>query len=335
MALLDQHQRPLRDLRISITDRCNFRCTYCMPREHFGSDHAFLPRADLLTYEEIVTVVSALIPAGLEKVRLTGGEPLLRSDVAVLVRMLRAAGPNLDLALTTNGALLAKHAKDLARAGLDRVTVSLDALNPTVFATMADTETTAPQDVLNGLDEALSAGLGVKVNTVVRKNVNEEEILPLAEACEKRGVPLRFVEFMDVGNTNSWKMDEVVSGADVRQRLEERYGPMKPHGSQGVHEVARRFTTSNGQEYGFINSVTQPFCGDCSRARLSANGSLYTCLFSSKGHDLKALLRMEASPEEIHNAIKSIWSRRNDRYSDERQEGKVGASKVEMSFIGG
>jgi len=335
MTLLDRQARPLRDLRISITDRCNFRCTYCMPKEHFGSDHAFLPRADLLTYEEIVTVVESLLPAGLEKVRLTGGEPLLRSDVAVLVSLLKAAGPRLDLALTTNGSLLSKHAEGLANAGLNRVTVSLDALNPTTFAAMADTTKTKPTDVLEGIDAALKAGLGVKVNTVVRRGVNEDEILPLAEACAQRGVPLRFVEFMDVGNTNAWEMAEVVSGAEVRERIEQRFGSLTPHQRQGVHEVARRFTTDAGQEFGFINSVTQPFCGDCSRARLSANGSLYTCLFSSSGNDLKAMLRMEATTDDIHDAIKRVWTDRNDRYSMERHEQQGSTPKVEMSFIGG
>lgn len=335
MTLLDRQARPLRDLRISITDRCNFRCTYCMPREHFGSDHVFLPRSDLLTYEEIVTVVESLLPAGLEKVRLTGGEPLLRSDVTVLVRLLKATGPHLDLALTTNGALLSKHAKELADAGLNRVTVSLDALDPTTFAAMADTTKTTPSDVLDGIDAAMNAGLGVKVNTVVRRGVNEDEILPLAEACAQRGVPLRFVEFMDVGNTNAWEMAEVVSGAEVRTRIEQRFGPLTPHQGQGVHEVARRFTTAAGQEFGFINSVTQPFCGDCSRARLSANGSLYTCLFSSSGNDLKAMLRMQATTDDIRAAIKRVWTDRNDRYSMERQERQGSTQKVEMSFIGG
>lgn len=335
MTLLDRQARPLRDLRISITDRCNFRCTYCMPREHFGSDHVFLPRSDLLTYEEIVTVVESLLPAGLEKVRLTGGEPLLRSDVTVLVRLLKATGPHLDLALTTNGALLSKHAKELADAGLNRVTVSLDALDPTTFAAMADTTKTTPSDVLDGIDAAMNAGLGVKVNTVVRRGMNEDEILPLAEACAQRGVPLRFVEFMDVGNTNAWEMAEVVSGAEVRTRIEHRFGPLTPHQGQGVHEVARRFTTAAGQEFGFINSVTQPFCGDCSRARLSANGSLYTCLFSSSGNDLKAMLRMQATTDDIHVAIKRVWTDRNDRYSMERQERQGSTQKVEMSFIGG
>jgi len=335
MTLRDRFQRPLRDLRISVTDRCNFRCTYCMPREHFGSEHAFLPRSDLLTYEEIVTVVKSLVPAGLEKVRLTGGEPLLRSDIAALVRLLKEAGPHIDLAMTTNGALLSNHAQELADAGLNRVTVSLDALNPTTFATMADTTKTTPETVLEGLESAKKAGLVVKVNTVVRRGVNENEILPLAEACSGLGVPLRFVEFMDVGNTNAWQLEEVVSGAEVRAVIEGCFGPLTPHKGQKVHEVARRFATAEGQEFGFINSVTQPFCGDCSRARLSANGSLYTCLFSSEGHDLKGLLRMQATTDEVQEAIKSLWTDRNDQYSVERHQHQDVATKVEMSFIGG
>jgi cyclic pyranopterin phosphate synthase len=335
MTLLDLRARPLRDLRISITDRCNFRCTYCMPREHFGKDHAFLPREALLSYEEIVTVVKALLPLGLEKVRLTGGEPLLRSDIAVLVKMLRTCGPNLDLAMTTNGALLKANAAKLAKAGLNRVTVSLDALDPSIFAQMADTTAFTPDDILEGMDAALGVGLGVKVNTVVRKAVNEDEVLALANACTERRIPLRFIEFMDVGNTNAWTLDEVVSGRQIRETVETVYGPLQPEQGQNQHDVARRYRTSTGQLFGFINSVTQPFCGDCSRARLSADGSMYTCLFSSQGHDLKAMLRMGATNLNLQEAIRTIWSRRDDQYSVERQHGSSDRDKVEMSFIGG
>ena len=335
MTLLDRRRRPLRDLRISVTDRCNFRCTYCMPREHFDKEHTFLSRSDLLSYEEIQQVVEALLDAGLQKVRLTGGEPLLRNDLTTLIRMLRASGPHLDLALTTNGALLAKHAQALHDAGLNRVTVSLDAVDPTVFAAMADTTQVTSEEVLASIDAAINVGLPVKVNTVVRRGVNEQEILRIAEECTSRNVPLRFVEFMDVGNTNRWSLEEVVSGRAVREKLETVYGPLQAAKGQGPHEVARRFSSAEGHEFGFINSVTEPFCGDCSRARLSANGSLYTCLFSSTGNDLKAMLRMGAKPSELHAAIRSIWTQRDDQYSMERAGLAEPREKVEMSFIGG
>ncbi|MAV77818.1 MAG: GTP 3',8-cyclase MoaA [Euryarchaeota archaeon] len=335
MRLVDRRERPLHDLRISITDRCNFRCTYCMPREHFGPEHDFLKRDALLTYEEITTVVRALLPTGLRKVRLTGGEPLLRRDITTLISMIREVGPDLDLALTTNGALLKRHAVELQEAGLDRVTVSLDAMDQTVFQAMADTTQHTPDDIMEGIDHALSAGLGVKVNTVVQKNINEEQIPKLAAACVERNIPIRFIEYMDVGNTNAWVFDEVVSGAEIRQRLEEQYGVLVPEKPKHKGEVARRYTTSDGDDFGFIESVSNPFCGDCTRARLSAHGSLYTCLFSSKGHDLRAMLRMGAEGSALSLAIRSIWERRDDRYSMDRTSTEEKPAKVEMSFIGG
>ena len=335
MRLVDRRERPLHDLRISITDRCNFRCTYCMPREHFGPEHDFLKRDALLTYEEITTVVRALLPTGLRKVRLTGGEPLLRRDITTLISMIREVGPDLDLALTTNGALLKRHAVELQEAGLDRVTVSLDAMDQTVFQAMADTTQHTPDDIMEGIDHALSAGLGVKVNTVVQKNINEEQIPKLAAACVERNIPIRFIEYMDVGNTNAWVFDEVVSGAEIRQRLEEQYGVLVPEKPKHKGEVARRYKTSDGDDFGFIESVSNPFCGDCTRARLSAHGSLYTCLFSSKGHDLRAMLRMGAEGSALSLAIRSIWERRDDRYSMDRTSTEEKPAKVEMSFIGG
>ena len=335
MRLVDQRERPLHDLRISITDRCNFRCTYCMPREHFGPEHDFLKREALLTYEEITTVVRALLPTGLRKVRLTGGEPLLRRDITTLIAMIREIGPNLDLALTTNGVLLKKHAIELQKAGLDRVTVSLDAMEQTVFQAMADTTQHTPNDIMEGIDHALSAGLGVKVNTVVQKNINEEQILKLADACVERNIPIRFIEYMDVGNTNAWVFDEVVSGAEIRRILEEQYGVLIPEKPKHKGEVARRYKTRNGDDFGFIESVSNPFCGDCTRARLSAHGSLFTCLFSSKGHDLRAMLRMGAEDSALSLAIRSIWERRDDRYSMDRSSTEDKPAKVEMSFIGG
>jgi len=335
MALKDAYDRPLKDLRISVTDRCNFRCTYCMPREHFGSDHEFLPRGELLSYEEITFVVDSLMDCGLQKVRLTGGEPLLRRDLTDLVSMLRQIGPHLDLAMTTNGALLKNHAEALQKAGLNRVTVSLDAVEPDTFRAMADTEQVDPETIFAGIDEAQRNGLIVKVNTVVRKGVNEDQILPLARTCHQLNIPLRFIEYMDVGNTNAWRLDEVVTGTEIRHIIEGEFGPLKPLTPEEPSEVARRYKLESGYEFGFIESVSNPFCGDCSRARLSANGAIYTCLFSSTGNDLKGLLRFGASKNDVKEAIRAIWEQRKDRYSMERAERSDDGERVEMSFIGG
>ena len=335
MTLVDARNRPLRDLRISVTDRCNFRCTYCMPREHFGPQHSFLPRDELLTYEEMTFVTASLLPLGLEKIRLTGGEPLLRKNITTLIGQLRELDPTLDIALTTNGALLFQHAASLKEAGLNRVTVSIDALDKSTFQSLADTTSHTPEVILKGIEKAIEVGLGVKVNTVVKKGMNDEEILPLAEKFESIGVPLRFIEFMDVGNTNAWQMEDVMSGADIRELLAQRFGTLTPVQGQQASEVAKRYSTSEGYEFGFIESVTSPFCGDCTRARLSANGQIYTCLFATKGHDIKSILRMGGSTQEIGNAIASIWTTRNDRYSEERGAQRRSDTKVEMSFIGG
>ncbi|RJU92415.1 MAG: GTP 3',8-cyclase MoaA [Candidatus Poseidoniales archaeon] len=335
MTLVDARNRPLRDLRISVTDRCNFRCTYCMPREHFGPQHSFLPRDELLTYEEMTFVTASLLPLGLEKIRLTGGEPLLRKNITTLIGQLRELDPTLDIALTTNGALLFQHAASLKKAGLNRVTVSIDALDEGTFQSLADTTSHTPELILKGIEKAIEVGLGVKVNTVVKKGVNDEEILPLAEKFESIGVPLRFIEFMDVGNTNAWQMEDVMSGANIRELLAQRFGTLTPVQGQQASEVAKRYSTSEGYEFGFIESVTSPFCGDCTRARLSANGQIYTCLFATKGHDIKSILRMGGSTQEIGNAIASIWTTRNDRYSEERGAQRRSDTKVEMSFIGG
>ena len=335
MTLVDARNRPLRDLRISVTDRCNFRCTYCMPREHFGPQHSFLPRDELLTYEEMTFVTASLLPLDLEKIRLTGGEPLLRKNITTLIGQLRELDPTLDIALTTNGALLFQHAASLKKAGLNRVTVSIDALDEGTFQSLADTTSHTPELILKGIEKAIEVGLGVKVNTVVKKGMNDEEILPLAEKFESIGVPLRFIEFMDVGNTNAWQMEDVMSGADIRELLAQRFGTLTPVQGQQASEVAKRYSTSKGYEFGFIESVTSPFCGDCTRARLSANGQIYTCLFATKGHDIKSILRMGGSTQEIGNAIASIWTTRNDRYSEERGAQRRSDTKVEMSFIGG
>lgn len=319
----DALNRPLRDLRISLTDRCNMRCRYCMPREHFDS-HDFLAKEEILSYEELTTVVESLIPLGLTKVRLTGGEPLLRRDVCSFIEML----PNeLDLAMTTNGILLERFAADLAAAGLNRVTVSLDALDVETFQAMGDTDET-PETVLRGIEAARMAGLTVKVNTVVRAGYNEHSVEKVAERFVGTDVVVRYIEFMDVGETNSWNNDEVITGEMMRAMLE-NLQPVKPN---HVGEVANRYMRGN-QEIGFIESVSKPFCGDCNRARISADGSLYTCLFASKGNDLKSLLRMNATKEQIADAVRSIWSLRDDAYSQNR--GNKIQEKVEMSFIGG
>ena len=319
----DTRNRPLRDLRISLTDRCNMRCRYCMPREHFDS-HQFLAKKEILSYEELTTVVESLIPLGLTKVRLTGGEPLLRKDVCSFIKMLP---PQLDLAMTTNGILLEKFAQDLADAGLNRVTVSLDALDVETFQTMGDTNE-KPETVLRGIEAARKAGLSVKVNTVIRAGYNEHSIQRVAERFIGSDVVVRYIEFMDVGETNSWNDDEVITGEMMRKMLEN----IKPIKANHLSEVANRYIRGT-QELGFIESVSKPFCGECNRARISADGSLYTCLFASKGNDLKTLIRMDASKEQISEAVRSIWSKRDDAYSLNR--GTIDAEKVEMSFIGG
>ena len=306
-----------------------------MPREHFGSDHSFLPRDELLSYEEITEVVRGMLPLGLKKLRLTGGEPLLRKNIVSLISMLRNLSGTIDIALTTNGALLRKHAQSLREAGLNRVTVSLDAIDAELFQIMADSPKWTPDDVLGGILEARRVGLGVKINTVIKKGVNENQILPLFQRFYELKIPLRFIEFMDVGNTNSWNLNDVVSGQEIREVIEHEYGGVSPVARSIRGEVAQRFSLDDGYEFGCIESVTSPFCGDCTRARLSANGSMYTCLFASKGNDLKSLLRMGASPENISTAIMDIWSKRSDRYSEERTKQTKPREKVEMSFIGG
>ena len=334
MALLDALTRPLLDLRISVTDRCNFRCRYCMPREHFGSEHVFLEKTEILSYEEITKVASAMLPLGLRKLRITGGEPLVRKDLANLIEMLRDLDLNLDIALTTNGILLAKHAQKLKKAGLNRVTISLDALETEVFQHMGDTPHT-PNEVVEGIDAALEAGLGVKINTVVQRNVNEDQLGRIALMAHQRHITPRYIEFMDVGSTNQWNLESVVSGEEIREILTQSIGPLKPIKSDHPSDVAKRWETNDGFHIGVIQSVTAPFCGDCSRARLSANGSMYTCLFATHGNDLRSLLRMDADESDLEEAISTIWSKRKDRYSEERTQINPSSKKVEMSFIGG
>lgn len=319
----DALNRPLRDLRISLTDRCNMRCRYCMPKEHFDN-HRFLDKFEILTYEELSLVVESLVPLGLTKVRLTGGEPLLRRDVCSFIEMLPK---NLDIAMTTNGILLEKYAEDLAKSGLNRVTVSLDALDTETFQAMGDTKE-KPETVLRGIEAARMAGLKVKVNTVIRAGYNEHSVEKIADRFVGTDVIVRYIEFMDVGETNSWNNDEVITGEMMRKMLDS----IVPIDANHRGEVANRYMRGS-QELGFIESVSKPFCGDCNRARISADGSLYTCLFASQGNDLKSILRMGASKEQIAEAVRSIWSKRDDAYSQNR--GLNVDAKVEMSFIGG
>jgi len=339
LPVLDLRHRPLRDLRISVTDRCNFRCTYCMPKEVFGRDFAFLPPSHLLSFEEITRLARVFLALGVEKIRLTGGEPLVRRDLEKLVAMLAALsvdGAGLrDLTLTTNGALLAKKAQALKDAGLNRVTVSLDSLDDAVFQSMNDVAFPVAR-VLDGIAAAQAAGLGpVKVNMVVQRGVNEDSIVPMARHFHGTGCILRFIEFMDVGATNGWQLADVIPASEIVRRIGLEL-PLEPVAPNYPGEVASRFRyLDGGGEIGVISSVTQPFCGDCSRARLSAEGRLYTCLFAGEGFDLRALLRGEASDGEIADKVRGIWSARSDRYSEVRTEETARRPKVEMSHIGG
>jgi len=331
--VLDTLHRPLRDLRISVTDRCNFRCVYCMPKEVFGRDYRFLPRRELLTFEEIERVAGVLVGLGVNKLRITGGEPLLRRDLEVLVERLARLG-ELDLTLTTNGALLASKARALADAGLTRVTVSLDSLDDEVFRSMNDVDFPVAR-VLSGIDAAAEAGLPVKVNMVVKRGLNDGSILEMARRFRGTGHVVRFIEFMDVGATNGWRLDDVVPAAEVVRTVGEEF-PLEPVERAYRGEVAERYRYLDGEgEIGVIASVTQPFCGDCTRARLSADGKLYTCLFAVRGHDLRATLRSGADDAALEQAVRAVWERRADRYSERRTEETGELRKVEMSYIGG
>ena len=333
VALEDTLHRPLRDLRVSITDRCNFRCVYCMPKEVYGRDYAFLPRRDLLTFEEIARLARVFASLGVEKIRLTGGEPLIRREVESLVEML-AEIPGLDLTLTTNGAVLAQKAQALKDAGLRRITVSLDSLDDEVFGAMNDVDFPV-QLVLEGIEAASAVGLPVKVNVVVKRGVNEDSVLPMARHFRDRGHIVRFIEYMDVGHTNGWRLDDVVPAADIVAAIDTEL-PLEPLPARYPGEVAERYRYRDGSgEIGVIASVTRPFCGACTRARLSADGSLYTCLFAATGHDLRALVRGGAGDDEIAAALGGIWRERTDRYSELRSSATPDLPKVEMSYIGG
>jgi cyclic pyranopterin phosphate synthase len=333
-AVHDRLGRPLTDLRVSVTDRCNFRCRYCMPREVFGPDHAFLPRRELITFEEITRVVAAFTDLGVTKIRLTGGEPLLRRDLPDLVAMLAAEGPVTDLALTTNGTALPRLAGPLRDAGLHRLTISLDALDDATHRALADVDVPVTA-VLAGVEAALDAGFPVKVNTVVRKGVNDDQIVPLAAWGRERGVTVRFIEYMDVGASNGWRHDDVVPADEVLSRLSAQWGltPLEP---DTPGQVAERYRyLDGGGEVGVIASVTRPFCRTCSRARLSSIGEVFTCLFATRGHDLRARVRAGVDREELAAELAELWGGRTDRYSEERAEGGPEPDRVEMSYIGG
>ncbi len=333
--LFDTLDRPLRDLRISVTDRCNFRCTYCMPREVFGKDYVFLPREELLTFEEIERVVRIFAWLGTQKVRLTGGEPLLRRGIEDLVGKLAVIDGIDDLALTTNGSLLAKKAPALAAAGLDRVTVSLDSLDDTVFRIMSDVDFPVAR-VLEAIDAAAAAGLTpVKVNAVIQRDINGDQVVDMANAFRRTGHIVRFIEYMDVGTSNGWRMDDVVPAREIVAAINDRW-PIEPLPGSHPGEVANRWRYLDGAgEIGVIASVTEPFCGDCSRLRLSSEGRMFTCLFATGGTDLRGPLRTGASDDEITELITAMWERREDRYSEERSGIPLGLPKVEMSYIGG
>ena len=332
---VDPRGRALRDLRISVTDRCNFRCIYCMPRDVFGADYEFLPHAEVLSFEEIVRAAKVFRGLGVEKVRLTGGEPLLRRNIAGLVAMLREALPGVDLTLTTNGSALKAQARDLRAAGLDRITVSLDSLDDATFRRMNDADFPVAR-VLEGIDAAAAAGLApVKVNMVVKRGVNDHQVVDVARHFRGSGHIVRFIEFMDVGSTNGWRMDDVIPSAEVVRRISQRF-PLVPADANYTGEVAERWRYVDGAgEIGVISSVTEAFCSTCTRARLSTDGHLYTCLFAQRGYDIKGLLRGGADDAAIADAVAAIWQGRNDRYSEIRTAETARARKVEMSFIGG
>lgn len=334
MALTDTRDRPLRDLRISITDRCNFRCQYCMPKEIFNREYEFLQRDLLLSFEEIARLTTVFHDLGVDKVRITGGEPLLRKGVETLISDLADVGLS-DLTLTTNGSLLSRKAEALAAAGLDRITVSLDSLDPDVFAEMNDVDFPV-SDVLDGIDAAVAAGLTpVKINMVVKRGVNADGVLAMAERFRGTGNIVRFIEFMDVGSTNGWRLDDVVSAREILETISAKY-PVQPVDPNYTGEVASRWRYRDGAgEIGVIGSVSKPFCGDCTRARLSAEGALYTCLFATGGVDFRAPLRSGAGDDDLRAMITDLWSGRTDSYSEQRSGVTVNLPKVEMSYIGG
>lgn len=334
--MLDKRNRPLRDLRISVTDRCNFRCTYCMPAELFGPDYPFLKKEELLSFEELERLATLFVTRfGVEKIRLTGGEPLMRKDMPELIKKLARIPGIRDIAMTTNGSLLPVYAKRLKEAGLKRVTISLDSLEDERFKKINGRGVSVSK-VLEGIEAAKQAGLGVKINMVVQKGVNEKDILPMARYFKEKGHILRFIEFMDVGNTNQWEKKDVMTKAEIIDLINEHM-PVEPIAPNYIGEVASRFRYLDGSgEIGVISSVSDAFCGSCNRARLSARGELFTCLFASSGFDLRAPVRQELSDDELSEMIGTVWKNRIDQYSVDRTLSKAsGIKKVEMSYIGG
>ncbi|GAM15692.1 GTP 3',8-cyclase MoaA [Mesobacillus selenatarsenatis] len=331
----DQLNRPLRDLRISVIDRCNFRCQYCMPAEIFGPDFAFLPKSELLSYEEIERVAKLFIELGVEKIRLTGGEPLMRKDLHILVKMLNEIEGLKDIALTTNGVMLPKYADELYAAGLKRVNISLDSLKDELFGQI-NGRNVGVGPVLKGIEAAKKAGLGVKINTVIKKGLNDSEIIPMAEFCKKEGLELRYIEYMDVGSTNGWKMDDVITKKQIHDLISENY-ELEPVDPEYFGEVAKKYRYKGTDiNVGFISSVSESFCSSCTRSRLSANGQIFTCLFNGNGHDIRDFMRAGASDDELRSRITDVWNHRTDRYSDERTaETVANRKKIEMSYIGG
>ncbi|WP_102261832.1 GTP 3',8-cyclase MoaA [Mesobacillus jeotgali] len=331
----DQLNRPLRDLRISVIDRCNFRCQYCMPAEIFGPDFAFLPKSELLSYEEIERVAKLFIELGVEKIRLTGGEPLMRKDLPILVKMLNEIEGLKDIALTTNGVMLPKYADELYAAGLKRVNISLDSLKDELFGQI-NGRNVGVGPVLKGIEAAKKAGLGVKINTVIKKGLNDSEIIPMAEFCKKEGLELRYIEYMDVGSTNGWKMDDVITKKQIHDLISEHY-ELEPVDPEYFGEVAKKYRYKGTDiNVGFISSVSESFCSSCTRSRLSANGQIFTCLFNGNGHDIRDFMRAGASDDELRARITDVWNHRTDRYSDERTaETVANRKKIEMSYIGG
>ncbi|QHS22493.1 GTP 3',8-cyclase MoaA [Virgibacillus sp. MSP4-1] len=333
--ITDKLGRPLRDLRISVIDRCNFRCTYCMPREIFGRDFAFMPKEELLSFEEIEKIAGLFIELGVKKIRLTGGEPLLRRDLDVLIQKLTAIEGLEDIGLTTNGSLLAAHAEKLKAAGLHRVNVSLDALNDEVFKSINDSNV-GTKRILKGIQQAKECGLDVKVNMVVKKGMNDTEVIPMAEYFKEQGISLRFIEFMDVGQSNGWNFSHVITKKEIFAELS-RHFDLEPVEPAYFGEVAKRYRyKGTNTEVGFITSVSESFCSACTRARMAADGSMYNCLFAENGFNFRDMLRSGKTEEEIKEKITDIWSMRSDRYSDERTAETVrNKKKIEMSYIGG
>ena len=305
-----------------------------MPPEIFGPGYEFLPKNQILSFEDIIMLVKAMLPLGLEKVRITGGEPLLRKDIAVLISMIRECDYGLDIAMTTNGSLLSRHAEKLADSGLDRVTVSLDAIEDKIVREISNSSISS-SDIIQGVKAALKHGLAVKINTVVIKDYNEHQIIPITEQFHQLGVTVRFIEYMDVGGTKNWDPQQVVFGEEIRTIIATKFGTLKPVKQQKYGQVAKRWSLNNGYEIGFIESISKPFCQSCTRARISANGKLYTCLFSEHGHDLKSLINMGADVTDLRDAVIALWSKRTDRYSEVRTIRKLETRPVEMHFIGG